>query len=54
MSPTASASGTGVSVTVENFTRAESDPYVRNVVEEGALGRFAHRRDSHLRRRGKA
>jgi hypothetical protein len=32
-------------VTVENFTRAESDLYFRNVVKEGGLGTFFHRRE---------
>jgi hypothetical protein len=32
-------------VTVDNFTRAESDLYFRNVVKEGGLGTFAHRRE---------
>jgi hypothetical protein len=32
-------------VTVDNFIRAESDLYFRNVVKEGGLGKFAHRRE---------
>ena len=36
---------TAVPVTVENFIRAESDLYMGNLVKEGGLGRFAHRRE---------
>ena len=32
-------------VTVDNFIRAESDLYFHNVVKEGGLGKFAHRRE---------
>jgi hypothetical protein len=32
-------------VTVENFTRAESDLYFSNIVKRGSLGRFHHDRE---------
>lgn len=32
-------------VTVDNFTRAETDTYFAQLVHEGELGRFAHNRD---------
>jgi len=34
-----------VPVTVESFTRAESDLYFANVVKEGGFGKFNHRRE---------
>lgn len=34
-----------VPVTVDNFVRAESDLYLGNMVKEGSLGKFVHRRD---------
>jgi len=32
-------------VTVDNFTRAESDLYFGNMIKDGALGKFVHRRE---------
>jgi hypothetical protein len=37
--------GRPVPVTVDNFTRAESDLYFGNMVKDGALGKFLHRRE---------
>src|SRR5579871_5559815 len=34
-----------VPVTVDNFTRAESDLYLSAGVKDGALGKFVHRRE---------
>ncbi|MFZ5672052.1 MAG: DUF1254 domain-containing protein [Pseudomonadota bacterium] len=34
-----------IPVTVDNFIRAESDLYFSNVVKEGGLGKFSHRRE---------
>jgi hypothetical protein len=34
-----------VTVTVDNFTRAESDLYLASMVKDSALGRFVHRRE---------
>jgi hypothetical protein len=34
-----------VPVTVDNFVRAESDLYLANMVKDGALGKFVHRRE---------
>jgi len=34
-----------VPVTVDNFTRAESDLYFANMVEDGGFGKFVHRRE---------
>src|SRR4051794_29963002 len=34
-----------VPVTADNFVRAESDLYIRNVVKDGGLGKFVHRRE---------
>lgn len=34
-----------VPVTVDNFVRAESDLYLGNMVKDGALGKFVHRRE---------
>jgi hypothetical protein len=45
MSTTPSARAVATPVTVDNFIRAESDLYFRNVVKEGGLGKFAHRRE---------
>jgi hypothetical protein len=45
MSTSQSSLAVGTRVTVENFIRAESDLYFRNVFKEGGLGRFAHRRE---------
>lgn len=45
MSTSQSPVTTATPVTVDNFIRAESDLYFRNVVKEGALGKFAHRRE---------
>jgi len=40
-----SSSGNAVPVTVENFIRAESDLYFGNLVKEGSIGKFTHRRE---------
>jgi hypothetical protein len=40
-----SASGEPVPVTPYNFARAESDLYMGNMVKDGALGKFLHRRE---------
>jgi hypothetical protein len=45
MSTSQSPLAVATPVTVDNFIRAESDLYFRNVVKEGGLGRFAHRRE---------
>ena len=45
MSTSQSPVAAGTPVTVDNFIRAESDLYFRNVVKEGGLGKFAHRRE---------
>jgi hypothetical protein len=45
MSASQSPLAVGTPVTVDNFIRAESDLYFRNVVKEGGLGKFAHRRE---------
>ena len=37
--------GNAVPVTVNNFVRAESDMYLGNMVREGSLGKFSHRRE---------
>jgi hypothetical protein len=37
-------SGT-IPVTADNFNRAESDLYFRNVVKDGGFGKFSHKRD---------
>jgi hypothetical protein len=37
--------GNAVPVTVINFVRAESDMYLGNMVREGSLGKFSHRRE---------
>src|SRR4051812_11739940 len=34
-----------VPVTADNFVRAESDLYISNVVKDGGLGKFVHRRE---------
>jgi len=43
-STTGHAAGS-VPVTVDNFTRAESDLYIGNAVKEGGLGKLNHRRE---------
>ena len=35
----------GIAVTVDNFTRAESDLFLGNLVKQGGLGTFDHRRE---------
>jgi hypothetical protein len=40
-----SLGGTLVPVTVDNFIRAESDLYLGNIVKDGGLGKFVHRRE---------
>jgi hypothetical protein len=45
MSTSQSPLAVATPVTVDNFIRAESDLYFRNVVKEGGLGKFAHRRE---------
>jgi hypothetical protein len=37
--------GNPVPVTVDNFTRAESDLYMSNMVKDGSFGKFLHRRE---------
>src|SRR4051794_3784729 len=45
-SPSPSASDTTIAVTAENFTRAETDTYFANIVNQaGGPGRFFHRRE---------
>ncbi|HEV7325177.1 MAG TPA: DUF1254 domain-containing protein [Bosea sp. (in: a-proteobacteria)] len=39
------ASGSAIPVTPDNFVRAESDLYFSNVVKDGGLGKFVHRRE---------
>jgi hypothetical protein len=39
------APGGSVPVTPDNFVRAESDLYFSNVVKDGGLGKFVHRRE---------
>lgn len=39
------ASNKSVPVTVDNFIRAESDLYLGNLVKEGGIGKFLHRRE---------
>jgi len=43
--PDSTTDTNAVTVTVNNFARAESDLYFGNMVKDGALGRFVHRRD---------
>lgn len=38
-------SGGAIKVTPDNFVRAESDLYFSNVVKDGGLGKFVHRRE---------
>lgn len=45
MSQSPSPPTAAMPVTVDNFIRAESDAYFRNLAKEGGLGRFAHRRE---------
>ena len=45
MSTSQSPLAVATPVTVDNFIRAESDLYFRNVIKEGGLGKFAHRRE---------
>jgi hypothetical protein len=40
-----SPAGNAIPVTVDNFIRAESDFYMGNVVKDGSLGKFVHRRE---------
>jgi len=40
-----SSSGNVVPVTADNFNRAESDLYFSRIVNDGAFGRFVHRRE---------
>jgi hypothetical protein len=40
-----SSPGAPIPVTVDNFVRAESDLYLGNVVRDGGLGKFIHRRE---------
>jgi len=42
---TVSASHAAEPVTVDNFTRAESDLYLSNMVKDGGFGKFLHRRE---------
>jgi hypothetical protein len=41
----AQAAGNAVPVTADNFPRAESDLYFGNIVKDGGLGKFVHRRE---------
>ncbi len=41
----AQTSGAVVPVTADNFPRAESDLYFSNIVKDGGLGKFVHRRE---------
>jgi hypothetical protein len=41
----AQSSGSAIPVTPDNFPRAESDLYFSNVVKDGGLGKFVHRRE---------
>jgi len=40
-----SPSDKAIPVTVDNFIRAESDSYFSNLMKEGGLGKFSHRRE---------
>jgi hypothetical protein len=40
-----SPAGNATPVTVDNFIRAESDLYMGNMVKDGSLGKFVHRRE---------
>lgn len=40
-----SPSDKGIPVTLDNFPRAESDTYIRNLLKEGDLGEFKHNRE---------
>jgi hypothetical protein len=40
-----SPSGSSVPVTPDNIVRAESDLYLSNVIKDGGLGKFVHRRE---------
>ena len=42
---TESPSGDPISVTVDNFIRAESDLYLGNITKDGGFGKFNHRRE---------
>lgn len=42
---TSAPAGNAVPVTVDNFIRAESDLYFGNMVKDGGLGKFLHRRE---------
>lgn len=43
--PSLAHAADSISVTVDNFTRAESDLYFSNMVKEGSFGKFQHRRE---------
>jgi hypothetical protein len=43
--PPNTAAGNTLPVTADNFIRAESDLYFSNVVKDGGLGKFVHRRE---------
>lgn len=40
-----SSGNSPIPVTVDNFTRAETDLYFANIIKEGSLGKLAHRRE---------
>ncbi|MGM4893175.1 DUF1254 domain-containing protein [Tardiphaga sp. 839_C3_N1_4] len=40
-----SPAGSTVPVTLDNFSRAESDAYIDNLLKEGSLGKFKHNRE---------
>jgi hypothetical protein len=43
--PPSTATGAAIPVTPDNFVRAESDLYFSNIVKDGGLGKFVHRRE---------
>ena len=45
MSGAFAQAGNAVPVTPDNFPRAESDLYFSNIVHDGGLGKFVHRRE---------
>lgn len=45
LAQTKASDGASVPVTADNFARAESDLYFANVVKDGGMGKFVHRRE---------
>jgi len=43
--PPSTATAAAIPVTPDNFVRAESDLYFSNIVKDGGLGKFVHRRE---------